>query len=392
MHDGARIPAILVVGGGLAATALAGSLRAGGFAGRIVVASDETRLPYDRPPLTKELFTRDSPVDLCTDLGLDPAAVEWRLGLRATRLRAGAVEFADADGRSEVLAADAVVLATGARPAPPPAWQGVHVLSTWDDAQRLRSRLTPGAGVVVVGAGWIGLELAGTATAAGARVTLVDGAARPLGTLLPAPVGARIATWLADAGVTLVPRGVSGASATGVRLDGGTHLPADVVVAAVGARPATGWLPGRWLAPSGHVRVDDRQAVADGLWAIGDCAAVAGLPDQHWNAAVASAQRCAAAILGTEPPARRAPTVFSAILGRAVDLVGRPSPALDVVWREERGWTALLFQGDALAAGLAVDRPRDVAALRRLLADGPVRLGRDTAADPARPLRDALPA
>lgn len=394
MHSGGRSPEslpVLVVGGGLAATALVAALRTGGLSGPIVVASAEARLPYDRPPLTKELFERDAPADLCTQFGLDPRSVEWLLGARAIALHpgpAGAVVTLRAGGATREVAARAVVVATGAGPALPARWAGARTLSTWEDAHSLRAALHPGTHLVIVGAGWIGVELAGAAATAGVRVTVVD-AGGPLGALLPPAVGERIAGWLRAAGVTLVAGTVAGASATEVVLDDATRLRGDLVVAAVGVRPATHWLPAGWRTPTGHVRTDGRGRAAPGVWAIGDCAARDGVVDQHWNAAVDAAQRCAADLLGTEPPAPRPPAVFSTVLGHSVDLVGRSRPDLQVLWREGEGWTALLLDAGSLVAGLAVDRPRDVAALRRLLAAGATPLDRAAAADPGRPLRDA---
>jgi len=390
----ARDSTVLVVGGGLGAVALARALRDGGHTGGIAVISDERRLPYDRPPLSKHLFSRQAPVDLCEQFALEPATVDWRLGLRATSLahtpEGTVIAARDSSGRLHELTAATVVVATGARPVAP--WDGARTLATWDDACALRAALRPGSRLVVVGAGWIGMELAGVAAAAGVQVTLVEASGRPLGGLVPAAVGDRLAGWLADAGIALVAQAVRAASAGEVTLDDGSRLEADVVVAATGARPATEWLPPGWLTATGHVLTDAAGAVgaAPGVWAIGDCAAADGVVDQHWNAAVAGAERCAAALLGAAAPAIRPPAIFSTMLGHAVDLIGRSRPDCEVLWRGDGGWTALLLDGDSLVGGLVVDRPRDVAALRRLLARGPQRVIREAAADPSRPLRDAV--
>jgi hypothetical protein len=171
----------------------------------------------------------------------------------------------------------------------------------------------------------------------------------------------------------------------------GREVAGDVVVAALGARPATAWLPAGWLTPGGHIRTDAAGRIPDapGMWAIGDCAAD-GVGGQHWNAAVAAAQRCARALLGHEVPPIPPPTVFSSMFGHQVDLVGRTAPDLAVLLREGDGWTALLLDDDALVAGLAVDRPRDVAALRRALATGRPVIDREAAADASRRLAEAL--
>ncbi|NCD18783.1 MAG: pyridine nucleotide-disulfide oxidoreductase [Actinobacteria bacterium] len=380
------IPGILVIGGGLAATALVAALRSEGFEGEVTVAGNEP--PYDRPPLSKELLSRSQPADLRDQFPSDAAT--WLTGVRATAVAGREVTLVDTAGRTSTATAAAVVLAVGARPTVPPGWDGVRTLSDWEDAEELRNLLTPGSHLVIAGAGWIGLEVASSASRAGVRVTIVEEAGRPLGRLIPAEVGRRIASWLGD--VDLVEGRVAMATATTLRLADGREVAGDVVVAALGARPATGWLPAGWLTPGGHVRTDAAGRIPDapGMWAIGDCAA-GDVGGQHWNAAVAAAQRCAHALLGHEVPPAPPPTVFSSMFGHQVDLVGRSAPDLAVLWREGEGWTALLLaDDDILVGGLAVDRPRDVAALRRALATGTPVIDRHAAADAGRRLAEAV--
>ena len=393
----ANHPDVLVLGGGLGATALVAALRGGGFTGSVTVVCGEDRMPYDRPPLSKELFDRDEPAGLAEQFSLSPGDAAWLTGRRATAITPAAggfrVSATDAVGDVHSLDAPVVVVATGVRPVVPVEWSGVRTLSTWEDARALRAALAPGTTLAIVGAGWVGLELASAAAAAGVRVTVVDALDRPLGTVTPPGVGARIAGWLAAAGVAFVPGGATAAGAATVTLADGRVLDAAVVVAALGARPATAWLPAGWLTGTGHVLVDGVGAVrgAAGAFAIGDCTAVDGRADQHWNAAVAAAERCAAAILGHVPPPPRPSVVFSTMYGHSVDMVGRADPHADVIWREDTagGWTALLTRDGALVAGVAVDRPRDVAALRRILARDRPRIDPGLAADAARPLTAA---
>lgn len=383
---------MLVLGAGLAATALVAALRSGGFAGEITVAGDED--PYDRPPLTKELFARSAPEDLREQFSLAADAAAW-IRARATGIEGGVVTLRDGAGRATTATAGAVVLALGSRPIVPVGWEGVRTLSRWHDAVALRTALAPGAHLVIAGAGWIGLELASSAAAEGVTVTVVEDTGRPLGRLLPEPVAERVTAWLravTPGTVTLVEGRVATASPTTLDLTDGRVVRGDVVVAALGARPATDWLPRQWLGPAGHVRTALSGTVrgASGIWAIGDCAAAPG--GQHWNAAVASAQRCADALLGNPVADPPVPSVFSTMFGRRVELVGHASPGHEVLWREGRGngWAALFMDGDDLVGGLVVDRPRDVAALRRLVGGGRPVLDRAAAADPARRLADAV--
>lgn len=383
VHTTSPIQTVLVVGAGLAATALVGELRAKGFAGTITVVGDES--PYDRPPLTKHLFTLTSPGDLREQFSLGADAAVWKSDTVTSVSPQGEVTIAGATCR-----ADAVVIAVGARPATSASWTGVRTVATWPEVRALRESLVPGARLVIAGAGWIGLELASSAVAAGVHVTVVEGTGLPLGSVVPAAVGRRIARWLD--GVTFVTGTVAAASGTALELTSGTSVRGDVVVAAVGARPATALVPAAWRMPGGHIRTDaaGRVAGAPGVWAIGDCAAPLGAPDQHWNAAVAAARRCAHAMLGSPVPPIPPPHVFSAMFGHDVHLVGRTSPDLTVLWRAGDGWTALLLDRERLVGGVVVDRPRDVAALRRILAEGTPRLHHAAAVDPTRSLTDAL--
>ena len=205
---------MLVLGAGLAATALVAALRSGGFAGEITVAGDED--PYDRPPLTTELFTRSAPEDLREQFSLTGDAAAW-IRARATGIEGGVVTLRDGAGRAMTATAGAVVLALGSRPIVPVGWEGVRTLSRWDDAVALRTALAPGAHLVIAGAGWIGLELASSAAAEGATVTVIEDTGRPLGRLLPEPVAERVTAWLravTPGTVTLVEGRVATASPT----------------------------------------------------------------------------------------------------------------------------------------------------------------------------------
>lgn len=253
---------VVVVGAGLAGARTASRLRDLGFTGRVTVVGDEPIAPYDRPPLSKHLLDRPQPTWLADDLDirLSELADDVLLGTQAVGLEAVAdgqgpayrVGLRDADGTRRTLETDAVVVACGSRPVRPQGWEDALVLHTADDADRLRARLAEvtaagGRGhVVCVGAGWIGAELAGVLTDAGIAVTVVEAASAPLAAALGEHAGRLTLPWYEDhPGLRLV----TGASVVAVRRDGvdlgdGTTIEADVVVAAVGARPATAWLGG----------------------------------------------------------------------------------------------------------------------------------------------------
>ncbi|SNU00356.1 NADPH-dependent 2,4-dienoyl-CoA reductase, sulfur reductase [Ruaniaceae bacterium KH17] len=351
------------MGGGLAASALVAALRRRGSGAEITVLSAEALLPYDRPPLSKELFTRTEPAWLRDEFALPDDAADVSLGTSAVELTSGGVVTAD----GQLWEADEIVLATGVAPIAP--WPGVHTLHTWEDAVGLRSALESAGSVAIIGAGWLGLELASVARERGLEVTLVDATPDPLGTVLPHAAAARIGQWVADTGIAF-HGGAPVAEVNGrdVVTTAGTTVDADVIVAALGSRPQTKWLPAELLTRCGHVAAHTNGRVREGLWAIGDCAESDGTTHPHWNDAVAAAERCAAALTGSEPPPRRAPHGFSEMFRRDVQLLGTPSPTADVEFDQTvRGWVAHLSLAGELRAVLAVDSPREVAKARKTL-------------------------
>lgn len=419
---------VLVVGAGLAGAQTVGALRRRGYAGRITLLGAEGVPPYDRPPLSKELLTRPSPAWLADDLGVDVdgLADDVHLADPAVRLdrrpaAGGAWEVTTRSG--ERLVADAVVLAVGSTPVRPGGWDDARLLHTAQDAEALRGALRPGLRLVIVGAGWIGAELAGVATGAGARVTVVEAADAPLRRQLGPVVGVHLAPWYAAAGADLVTgAAVAEVRPDGVRLVDGRELRADVVLAAVGARPATDWLDGAVPRdPRGGIPVDATGAVPglDGLWAVGDCATrehpvLGAVPGGHWSAALHDPDATAAAILGDDDagPAH-APYVFSQQLGHDLALFGVPADGDDVLFRGDPsatthdGWAAFYLAPGPdgspttddgpdgrvaeVRAVLLVDSPRDVGPVRKAMnRTGRLRVDLDVALDPTRRLRDAL--
>ncbi len=399
---------VVVVGAGLAATQTVAALRESGFAGRVVVLGAEGVPPYDRPPLSKHLLDRVQPAWLADEVGTDITALADEVHLtqpaHGMLVEADRVHVRTADGD---VTADVVVVATGAHATLPATWSGARTLHTAADAEHLRGSLRPGDRLVVVGAGWIGAEVAGVAAHAGVRVTVVEAARAPLATALGPRVGALTAPWYDEHDVRLLTgRQVAEVTPTGVRLVDGTALPADVVLAAVGARPATAWLGGAVPREAdGALRVDEGFAVLGAprhVRAVGDVTLRRSrrhgwVPGGHWDGALRDPAELVADLLSpgaTAARTDRAPYVFSTQLGRELTLFGQPRPDCDVVLRGEpgsgEGWTALWYRRgtDTLDAVLTVDRPRDVGAARRLFTapDLPV-LPRAHAADPAKPLR-----
>ncbi|MGI9051957.1 MAG: NAD(P)/FAD-dependent oxidoreductase [Ilumatobacteraceae bacterium] len=268
---------VVVVGASLAGLRACETLRTDGFTGQITLIGDERHLPYDRPPLSKKLLAGDWEPDRITlrkPDDLEALQLDLRLGVTAHAL--------DIDTRCVVLADgvevpyDAVVLATGAAPRRLPGQANVtavHELRTLDDSLRLRAVLADGtARVVVIGAGFIGLEVAATARALGNAVTVLEGAVAPLIRGLGAEMGAAV-TSVHDADGLEVRCAVAVADLEpgGVRLVGGELVPADVIVVGIGVAPATGWLEGSGLELRDGVVCDATLAAGPpGVFAAGD--------------------------------------------------------------------------------------------------------------------------
>jgi 3-phenylpropionate/trans-cinnamate dioxygenase ferredoxin reductase subunit len=292
---------VLVVGGGLAGVRTVERLRSRGYAGDITLLAAEPHAPYDRPPLSKQVLRNSTDgTTLRSAAELAGLGVEVRLGDPATELDPSARSVVTAAG--EKYPYDAVVIATGARPRQLPDLGGL-VLRTIEDARELRSRLTPGSTLTVVGAGLIGCEVAASARALGVEVDLVDLASGPMVRVVGPTVALRIAQVHADRGVRLhlgtrVTRDADG----GLRTEDDAPLGADTVLQAIGAEPITEWLAGSGLPLSDGVVCDADGRVADGVFAVGDVARWDGHRSEHWTAGVNQADHVAAVLLG-QPPA-----------------------------------------------------------------------------------------
>ncbi len=388
------ISRVVVAGGGLAGLRTIEALRARLYDGAVTLVGAEPHAPYDRPPLSKQLLAGG--VD-DTRLDADFAAlrVDLRLGETAMGLADGVV-LTD----SATHPFDRLVVATGAVPVALPGDGPQRFLRTIDDARSLRDLLRPGLRLAVVGAGWIGAELATAAAARGCVVTVVEAARAPLAAAIGAEVGAHTKRWYAQAGVDLrLGTAVESVQPGGLVLAGGSWLAAEEVVTAVGVRPAVAWLAGYGIGLRNGVWVDEGlRASLPGIFAAGDCAAFWSrrygrrLRVEHWDNALRAPEVAAANVLGGSEIYDPVPYFWSEQFGRMLQYVGHHDGADRLVWRGDPAgdkWTACWLTGDRLAALLAVDLPRDLVQGRRVVASGaavdPVRL-----ADPDVPVRDAV--
>ncbi|MDH6589870.1 3-phenylpropionate/trans-cinnamate dioxygenase ferredoxin reductase subunit [Streptomyces sp. SAI-133] len=342
---------IVVAGASMAGLRAAEQLRAAGWAGAITLVGDEPHMPYNRPPLSKEVLAGNAPFE---SLAFRPRAsvadAEWRLGTKvvAARLAENIVEFDD----GEALSYDGLVAATGMRPRRlrcPGPLAGRHTVRTIDDAQGLRQALTrPGTRVVVVGGGFIGCEVAATAVALGAgEVTVVD----PLPLPMVGPLGELLARALLkrheERGVHFaLGTGVTGFTGddhvTGVALGDGTVLPADVVVESVGSVANTEWLDGNGLDLSDGVPTDEHLRVGGrpDVVAVGD---VARFPNARYDGV---ARRVEHWCIPTDTAKHAAKALVAHLTGAGHDL--SPFAPLPTFWSDQHDFRLQSFGAPVL--------------------------------------------
>jgi NADPH-dependent 2,4-dienoyl-CoA reductase/sulfur reductase-like enzyme len=393
---------IVVVGASLAGLRTVEALRREGFDGEIVVLGAEEHLPYDRPPLSKAVLAGKWDADrtaLRKPESYAELGAEWRLGAPATGIH---LEERAVLANGERVPFDAAVIATGAAPRSLPGsagtgsagMPGVHVLRTIDDSLAIRSAFDAGARVAVVGAGFIGGEVAATARARGLDVAMIEALPVPLEHSLGADMGRVVAQVHRDHGVDVrLGASVEAIEGSGrverVKLRDGSHVDADVVVVGIGVSPVTGWLEGSGLALSDGVVCDQccRATLADGrvapgVFAVGDVARWTNprfgesMRIEHWTHATESADAVAAALLAGEDaePYAPIPYFWSDQFDVKIQYAGRARPDDEMVVVdgdvEERRFVALYGRGDRLTGVLGFSRPRLVMKYRRMMRDG----------------------
>ncbi|GAA5107086.1 FAD-dependent oxidoreductase [Haloechinothrix salitolerans] len=384
-----------VVGASLAGLNSVQQLRHQGFDGRIVVVGDEPYRPYDRPPLSKAFLAGRARVDdlwLCDASEQDELEAEWLLGVRAEQLdpAAGRVRLSN----ETEIDTDGVVIATGGRASRVPGTEdmrGVHTVRTIEDAIALRADLTNGVeNVVVVGAGWIGAEIASTCHELGLSVTLLEASEVPLSRTLGDAMGSVFAALHTDHGVRLrcgervggfthVNDG-NGRRVTGVWLADGTQLPADVVVMGVGIRPAADWLAGSGITVSDGV-VCDPGCVTElpSVVAVGDVARYrttngGTVRHEHWtNAAEQSATAIRNLLAGaTIEHYRPSGYVWSDQYGVRLQVAGELAQPDEVEVIDgspsDRRFVVAYRQGGETVGVLAMNNPKLFTRMRKQLA------------------------
>jgi 3-phenylpropionate/trans-cinnamate dioxygenase ferredoxin reductase component len=379
---------IVIIGAGQAGGWAAQTLRKEGFAGRVVLIGDELHPPHERPPLSKAVLSGEA-VSQSTWLqksdAFDALALDWRPGTKVTRIDRAAKRLELTDG--ETLAYDKLILCTGGRartlPIPGAEAKGVHTLRKIDDALALAPLLQPGRHVVVVGGGWIGLEVAATARKRGADVVVVEAQSRLCERTVPSEISEHLLALHRTHGTrVLLGAGVAGFSATddgrsAVTLADGSVLACDAIVVGVGLAPNDELARDAGLACDGGVIVDARCRTSDpDILAAGDVAVTdnpwAGrrLRLESWQNAQEQGIAAARSALGLEVDYRPLPWFWSDQYGMNLQIYGIPTPSLRVVVRGVAGsdsFVLFYLEGDVVKAAIGPNAARDLRFARRLI-------------------------
>lgn len=385
---------VVIVGGGLAGQRCAEALVRYGYTGPIRIVCAESRAPYDRPPLSKEVLV-GAPEPR---LAFRPAAwysersIELILGVAATGLDLARRRVRLSDGGS--LRYGRLLIATGSRPRPLPSlagYENVCTLRTLDESRRLREVLAARPRLAVVGAGFIGQEVAASARRLGVEVTMIEAAPSPLYGIL----GPRFGGWFARlhraegvdvlAGTT-VERVIANGTVRALELSTGTTVEVDHVLVGVGVEPDLAWLAGSGLESAtaaggaGGIRVDaDGRTAVEGVFAAGDAAATFDplvgrhVPGSHWEAAGRQGARAAAAMLALDAGAVAPTSFWTDQYGIRIQYLGHARLADSVQVDgdpESRSFTATFTRAGRAVGALLVGRPRALPALRTLIERG----------------------
>ena len=381
---------IVVVGASLAGLRAVEFIRRAKFDGDLVLVGDEARLPYDRPPLSKEVLREafDEQRLALRRKSYDDLHAELILGQSAVALDTAAREIGLADGRT--LPFDGLVIATGghARSLPnQPDLAGLHTLRSFDDAMSIRASLSGGGRVAVIGAGFIGAEVAASARQLGLEVTMIEALETPLAQSLGPRLGRILQGIHERHGVAVrcgsrVQRFRGAERISGVVLDDGTRVDCDTVVVGIGMTPAVAWLEGSGIKLEDGVRCDETLATsAPGIVAAGDVASWYNplfderMRIEHWTNAVEQARHAVGTLLaepGEAIPFESVPLFWSDQYDVKIQGVGRPKPTDELLLfgdeAEGDQLVALYGRAGRLVGAVTFNQPPKLIRLRQLIA------------------------
>jgi NADPH-dependent 2,4-dienoyl-CoA reductase/sulfur reductase-like enzyme len=379
---------VVVVGASLAGLRAVEFLRRAKFEGELVLVGDEPHLPYDRPPLSKEVLRAEwEPERIGLRRGgYDELDAELMLGSRAVSLDTESREVHLDDGTR--VAFDGLVVATGGtvRTLPnQPELAGVHTLRTLDDSLALRAQLEKKPRVAVIGAGFIGAEVAASARKLGLEVTMIEALETPLARSLGPRLGEALQELHQQNGVRVlcgrkVERFEGDGTLSGLTLDDGTRVECEVAVVGIGMTPAVSWLEGSGLSLENGVRCDETLASSiAGIVAAGDVASWHNplfderMRVEHWTNAVEQARHAVGTLMaapGEAKPFESVPMFWSDQFDLKIQGAGRPRPTDELVIRrgDDEKLVALYARGERLVGAVAFNRPPKLIQLRMLIA------------------------
>jgi NADPH-dependent 2,4-dienoyl-CoA reductase/sulfur reductase-like enzyme len=370
----------VILGGGMVAGYAAREMAAGGLRpGEMAILSADSAPPYERPPLSKGFLAGSEDA---ASLAINAPAfyaehgIDLHLGTRVEALNLRRKHLRTAGGGD--LGFERLLIATGARvrmlDVPGATLDGVYTLRSLDDATRLRQAATVAKRAVVLGASFVGMEVAATLCRRGIATTLVFPGWRVWDRLFTPEISTFFERYYAAQGVTLLPRtrlvAVEGwGRAAGVVLNDGRRLPTDLVVAGIGVQPATAVLEGSGLALDDGVLVDEYlESSVHGIYAAGDVARYRDLLSgihrrvEHWDNAVEQGKHAARAMLGLRAPFLHVPYFFSDVFDLSYEFWGDPSGADELVYRGEVAagrFSAWWLRAGQLIAAFVMNRPDD---------------------------------
>ncbi len=385
--DGSSTETYVVVGGGGAAAFAVEAMRQGGFAGRIVMVSAETTVPYDRPNCSKDYLQGKAPdewMPLRDDAFYREHRIELRTGQPVTAVDAAAKTITLTGG--EVMHYDKALICTGGEPrrldVPGADLSGIHYLRTLNDSRHLRELATskPGKRVVIIGSSFIGLEGAMSLRKLGCEVDVVGMEAVPFEKTWGARIGRVIQGWHEAAGVRFhlghkVDRLDGTETVESVVLNNGERIPADLVLVGMGVTPRTGFLQGLPLEKDGGVKTNEWLEVANGLYAAGDIAHYPG-PDglvriEHWKVAGQQGHVAGLNMAGRAQAYDAVPFFWSNQQGKRLNYIGHTTKIDDIIYdgspETDESFIAFYVQDGTVKAAVGLKRDIDIAMIQKLM-------------------------
>ncbi|GAB4048994.1 FAD-dependent oxidoreductase [Spirosoma litoris] len=386
--DGAASETYVIVGGGGAGAFAAEGMREGGFTGKIIMLTESSEAPYDRPNCSKDYLQGKAPdewMPLRPDEFYKDYGIEIRTNQQVTSLDPTKKQIELASG--ETISYDKVLICSGGKPNTLPGLntdlKGIYSLRSLHDSQTLRELGKQGKRVVIVGSSFIGLEGAMSLRKLGSEVTVIGVEKTPFEKILGEKIGRAIQGWHEKEGIQFhlgrkVDHVEGEEAVTAVILDDGERIPADFVLLGLGVKPRTDFLKGVSLEKDSGVKTDTDLQVTDGLYAAGDIAhypvADGFQRIEHWKVAGQQGHTAGLTMAGKDEPYTAVPFFWSNQQGKRINYVGHITQIDDIIYEgdpeEDDSFLALYIQDDQVKAAAGLKRDQDIIAIRELMHEG----------------------